>query len=279
MRAICPAPESPTSRSPAASSSRRSIRSGCTSWSSTARSASATSHSLPSPTMPIPGTEHEGHGDDAHAIHAEPDAHGSESHAPHESPWVVTLPLVLLAIPSVVIGAMTIRPLLFGGFFSDAIVVAADRHPAMEELRNDFHGWVAMALHALAGPIFWLALAGVVVSWFFYLRRPDIPAALKRRLSFLDDLLENKYYLDWFNEHVLARGARLLGTALWKGGDVAVIDGVLIDGSARSVGAVARASRLLQSGYLYWYALVMIVGVVGLMTWQLWPLLGSFLAH
>ena len=223
--------------------------------------------------------EPEGHVADALASHAEPDAHGDESHAPRESPWVVTLPLVLLAIPSAVIGAMTIRPMLFGDFFSGAIVVAADRHPAMEELRNDFHGWVAMALDALAGPIFWLALAGVVVSWYFYLRRPDIPAALKQRLSFLYDLLDNKYYLDWFNEQILARGARLLGSALWKGGDIAVIDKVLIDGTANTIGAIARASRLLQSGYLYWYALVMIVGVIGLMTWQLWPFFGAFLAR
>ncbi len=223
--------------------------------------------------------EAEGHGGNAQALPAEPGSHGDEHHDPHESPWVVTLPLVLLAIPSVVIGAMTIGPMLFGDFFKGAIVVFDGQHPAMHELGNDFHGWFEMALHSLAGPIFWLALAGVVVAWYFYLRRPDIPAALQRRFAFLYKLLDNKYYFDWFNEHVLARGARALGTAFWKGGDVAVIDGVLIDGSASAIGSLARSTRRLQSGYLYWYALVMIVGVIGLMTWQLWPFLGTFFSR
>jgi NADH-quinone oxidoreductase subunit L len=208
--------------------------------------------------------------------HDEAGGHGADAD-PHESPWVVTLPLVLLAIPSVVIGFMTIGPMLFGGFFKDSIAVIGERHPAMEELARAYHGPVEMALHALAGPIFWLALAGVVVSWFFYLRRPDIPAALQRRFSFIYTLLDNKYYFDWFNQNVLARGARLLGNGLWKGGDVGVIDGILIDGSARTIGGFAALSRRLQSGYLYWYALVMIVGVIGLMTWQLWPFLGTMM--
>ena len=223
--------------------------------------------------------EPEGHGADAHATHAEPDPHAADAHAapPHESPAVVTWPLIALAIPSVVIGFMTIGPMLFGDFFKDSIAVLAERHPAMEELAKAFHGPVAMAVHSLTGPIFWLALAGVVVAWFFYLRRPDIPAALQRRFALLYRLLDNKYYFDWFNQNVLARGARLLGNGLWKGGDVGVIDGILIDGSARAIGGFAALSRRLQSGYLYWYALVMIVGVIGLMTWQLWPFLGTMM--
>jgi NADH-quinone oxidoreductase subunit L len=192
---------------------------------------------------------------------------------------VVTWPLIALAIPSVVIGFMTIGPMLFGDFFKDSIAVLAERHPAMEELAHAFHGPVAMAIHSLTGPIFWLALAGVVLAWFFYLRRPDIPAAIQRRFSFVYRLLDNKYYFDWFNENVLARAARMAGQGLWKGGDVGVIDGILIDGSARTIGGVAALSRRLQSGYLYWYALVMIVGVIGLMTWQLWPFLGNMIGR
>jgi NADH-quinone oxidoreductase subunit L len=149
----------------------------------------------------------------------------------------------------------------------------------MEELAREFHGPLQMAVHALSGPIFWLALAGVVVSWFFYMRRPEIPDALQRRFSGLYRLLDNKYYFDWFNEHVLARAARLAGTGLWRGGDVGLIDGVFIDGSASAVGGIAALTRRLQSGYLYWYALVMIVGVIGLMTWQLWPFLGALLTR
>ena len=221
----------------------------------------------------------EGHGADAHATHAEPGVHSGDTHGhdavPHESPWVVTLPLVLLAIPSAVIGFFTIGPMLFGDFFEGAIRVLPNLHPAMEELGREYHGPLAMAAHAFSGPVFWLALAGVVVAWFFYLRRPGIPAAIQRRFAWAYTILDNKYYFDWFNENVLAKGARELGTGLWKGGDQAVIDGVLIDGSANAIGRLAGVMRLFQSGYLYWYALVMIVGVIGLMTWQLWPFLGN----
>jgi NADH-quinone oxidoreductase subunit L len=189
------------------------------------------------------------------------------------------VPLVLLAIPSVVIGFFTIGPMLFGDFFRDSIAVDAARHPAMEELAHEFHGPLAMAVHALTGPIFWLALAGVVAAWYLYLVRPGIPAAIQARFGFVYRLLDNKYYMDWFNEHVLARAARLAGTGLWKGGDVGFIDGVVIDGSARTVGGVSMLTRYIQSGYLYWYALVMIVGVIGLMTWQLWPYLGALLSR
>jgi len=209
--------------------------------------------------------------DDAH------EAHGDEQHDPHETPWVVTLPLILLAIPSVVIGFLTIQPMLFGEFFKDAIVIDLEKHPAMEELVHEFHGAASMALHALSSLPFWLALAGVVVAYVFYRVKPEIPAAIKARFSFVYRLLDNKYYFDWFNEHVLAAGARMLGSGLWKGGDMGVIDGVVINGSARAIGSLAGVVRLVQSGYLYWYALVMILGVIGLMTWQLWPYLSGLL--
>ncbi len=232
---------------------------------------------------PFPPEAHadDANGDAAHESHAEPDAHAGDAHheAPHESPAVVTLPLVLLAIPSLAIGFLTIGPMLFGGFFADSITSIVARHPAMEELAREYHGPVAMALHAVTGPVFWLALAGVVASWYFYLRRPAIPAALKERFSGLYTVLENKYYFDWFNENVLARGTRLIGSGLWKGGDVGFIDGIVIDGSARSIGGIAAVARRLQSGYLYWYALVMIIGVIGLMTWQLWPFLVNPFDH
>ena len=208
---------------------------------------------------------------------ADDHAHGHDAHmaAPHESPWVITVPLVLLAIPSVVIGFMTIAPMLFGDLLKDAIAVDALRHPAMAELAQEFHGAWSMALHGLRAPPFWLALAGVVLAYVFYMLRPEIPAALQRRFSFIYRLLDNKYYMDWINEHLLAPAARAVGQGLWKGGDVGLIDGVIINASARGIGNVAALTRLLQSGYLYWYALVMIVGVVGLMTWQLWPFLGN----
>ena len=123
--------------------------------------------------------------------------------------------------------------------------------------------------------MFWLALAGVVLAWFLYLRRPDIPARSSAASRFIYRLLDNKYYIDWFNENVLARAARSLGTGLWKGGDEGLIDGVFVNGSARAVGAVAGVVRRVQTGYLYWYAFAMLLGVIGLMTWQLWPCLQS----
>lgn len=207
--------------------------------------------------------------------HDHPDEHGHvHVHEPHESPAVVWVPLVALAIPSVVIGFMTIGPMLFGDFFKDAIYIDLERHPAMEELKKGFHGAGAMAVHALTSLPFWFALAGVVVSWYFYLVKPTIPAAIARTFRPIVTILENKYYMDWFNENVIAPAARGLGRGLWKGGDEAVIDGAL-NGSADAVGGIAAIGRRLQSGYLYWYALVMIVGVIGLMTWQLWPYLSA----
>ena len=213
--------------------------------------------------------------EDDHAHHGEDNEH----HEPHESPWVVTAPLLLLAVPSVVIGFMTVGPMLFGDFLKDAIHVNTDAHPAMKVLAEGFHGAAAMALHGLQTLPFWLALAGVATAYFFYMVKPEIPAALHKRLGFLVRIGENKYYMDWINENILSAGARLLGRGLWKGGDVALIDGLVVNGSAKLVGWTASLVRLFQTGYIYHYALVMIVGIFALMTWQLWPYLQSFLTR
>ena len=211
--------------------------------------------------------------EDDHA-HGDHDAHHDVT--PHESPWVVTAPLVLLAIPSVLIGFMAIQPMLFGEFFKDAIVVDAAKHPAMAALAEEFQGAAAMALHGLQTLPFWLALAGVVMAWWFYLKQPAIPAAIGKALSPLVRVLENKYYLDAFNEHVLARGSRLIGTGLWKFGDQTVIDGA-INGLAGLVVRISGVVRQLQTGHLYQYALVMLLGIFGLLTWQLWPYFSSLM--
>lgn len=218
---------------------------------------------------PFPG-EHDHHDDHGHA----------HVHVPHESPWVVTLPLVLLAIPSVAVGYFTIRDMLHSHFLvGGPIVIHADKHPAMHALSHEFHGPLEMALHAFTTVPFWLAVAGVVASYVLYMVTPQVPAAIKSALMPLYRLLENKYYLDAFNEKVLAAGARLLGLGLWKGGDVGLIDGAIVNGSARTVGLVSSVVRLVQTGHLYWYALVMILGVIGLMTWQLWPYLSSIVGR
>ena len=205
---------------------------------------------------------------DAH--HGHHDGHHEEAHKPHESPWVVTVPLVLLAIPSVVIGFLTIEPMLFGDFFKDAIHVNLAKHPAMAELAKLFHGPAQMALHGLSTAPFWLALSGVLLAYYMYMVNPALPAAIQRMAMPVYTLLENKYYLDWFNENVLARGARALGMGLWKGGDQALIDGALVNGSWKLVGWFSGLVRRLQSGFIYHYAFGMILGIFVLMTYFVW---------
>lgn len=202
--------------------------------------------------------------------HHDDHGHHDEHHQPHESPWVVTLPLVLLAIPSVFIGFLTIEPMLFGDFFKDAIFISLERHPAMEELAHAFHGPMQMAIHGLTSMPFWLALSGVVLSYYMYMVNPALPASIKRNVMPIFNLLENKYYLDWINENILARGMRGMGTVLWKVGDQVLIDGVLVNGSWKLVGWVSGMVRRLQSGYIYHYAFGMIIGVFVLMTYFVW---------
>ena len=201
-----------------------------------------------------------------HDDHGHHDAHDG----PHESPWVVTVPLILLAIPSVVIGYLTIGPMLFGDFFKDAIFVNLEKHPAMEELAHVFHGPLQMAVHAFTSLPLWLAVSGVATAYYMYMVNPALPTAIKRNAMPLFTLLENKYYLDWFNENVLARGARALGMGLWKVGDQAIIDGILVNGSWKLVGWVSGVVRKVQTGYLYHYALAMILGIFVLMTYFVW---------
>jgi NADH-quinone oxidoreductase subunit L len=203
---------------------------------------------------------------DDHRVHDD----GHHDHTPHESPWVVTVPLLLLAIPSVVIGYFTIDAMLFGDFLKDAIFVNDDKHEAMHELGHAYHGAIAMAMHAFSSAPFWLAFAGVVSAYYMYMINPAVPTAIKRVCMPIYTLFENKYYMDWINENILARGARALGTGLWKGGDQSVIDGGIVNGSWKLVGAVSAVTRQLQSGFLYHYALAMIVGVFLLMTWFVW---------
>ena len=209
--------------------------------------------------------DHQGDHDDEETSHDH--HHGlAPGQKPHETPWVVTLPLVLLAIPSVIIGYIAIGPMVFGDFFKDVIYIDLQAHPAMAHLAEEFHGAAAMGIHALTTMPFFLALGGVALSWFFYMKRPDIPAAIQRRFSAIHTLLENKYYFDKFNEVVFAGGARLLGKILWRGGDVGVIDGIIVNGSAKFVGWVSSITRLFQTGYVYHYAFTMIIGLFVLMT-------------
>ncbi|MDR7307749.1 NADH-quinone oxidoreductase subunit L [Rhodoferax saidenbachensis] len=217
-----------------------------------------------------------------HGAEEEPDPHHhhDDHHVPHESPWVVTVPLVLLAIPSVLIGYLTIQPMLFGDFFKGVIAVNLEKHPAMEELAHAFQDPLQMAMHAFTTLPFWLALAGVVTAYLMYMVFPAVPAAIKRNVMPIFNLLENKYYLDWINENILARGARGLGMGLWKVGDQAIIDGAVVNGSWKLVGWVSGLVRQAQSGYLYHYALVMILGVFLIMSYFVtWPMVVQWLGR
>ena len=200
----------------------------------------------------------DGHGHDDHG-------HGHGPHIPHESPWVVTLPLALLAIPSVIIGYIGIEPMLHGDYFKDVITVLP-QHEAMAKLGEHFHGAAAMGMHAFSTLPFYLALGGVVTAAVFYLFVPALPKFFGKLLAPIHTILENKYYMDKFNEIVFAGGARVLGTGLWKAGDQAVIDGAVVNGSARLVGFISGMTRVFQSGYIYHYAFAMILGVLALLS-------------
>lgn len=188
---------------------------------------------------------------------------------PHESSWVVTLPLILLAIPSVLIGFFAIDPMLFGGYFLDSIYIGQN-HQALTEMREEFRGPVFMVFHALADLPFWLAVAGAGSAWFFYMKRPDIPATIKQKFSAIYTLLDQKYYFDRFNDWFFAGGARGTSRLLWKFGDVKLIDGFFVNGSAKLVGMFSGVLRTFQTGYVYHYAFWMIIGVSALLTVRTW---------
>ena len=208
--------------------------------------------------------DHHDHDDDHH--------HGlAAGDTPHESPWVVTVPLVLLAIPSVCIGFLAVGPMLFGGYF-DGVIAVLDRHPALAEIAAHFHGPVALGMHAFQTLPFVLMIAGVGAAWYMYLINPALPEAIKARFAGLHRLLDNKYYLDRINEVVFAAGARFLGRSLWKRGDQELIDGVAVNGSAKLVGGVAAILRHVQTGRINTYAVTMIVGVAFLLLFVVLPI-------
>ena len=246
-------------------------------------------HAQPAPHL----TSHDAHRADAHRADAHDDAHANlnlheasathdelahddssheEHHGlgpgekPHETGLVITLPLILLAIPSLLIGFFTIGPMLYGDWFKGVIFIGENHH-AMDQLAEEFHGAVAMGLHGFVGLPFWLALAGVVVAWYLYLVNPKLTDVIEARTSWVYTLLDNKYYLDRLNEVVFGAGARRLGGGLWRRGDQSFIDGFLVNGSARLVGWFAGVVRTAQSGYIYHYAFAMIIGVLALMSY------------
>ncbi|MDO4640669.1 MAG: NADH-quinone oxidoreductase subunit L [Neisseria sp.] len=215
--------------------------------------------------------KHDHHGHDAHDDHGH--HHGlSPKDNPHESPWVVTLPLVLLAIPSVIIGYIAIEPLLYGDFFKGVIFVNNEAHPVMHHMKEEFHGPLAMVSHSLHSPVLYLAIAGVVTAWFLYIVKPQLPAKIAAAFRPIYVLFENKYYLDVLYFSVFAKGSRALGSFFWKAIDTAIIDNGIVNGSAKAVGAVAAQVRKMQTGFIYTYAAAMVSGVLVLIVAFFWGL-------
>jgi NADH-quinone oxidoreductase subunit L len=211
-------------------------------------------------THPMPHGEHDTIGHEE-----EHDHHGGP---PHESPWVVWVPLVLLAIPSIVIGLLTVQPLLFGGGFGSSIFVN-EAHNVVPELHEEFGNWLRFALSSFAHPVLYLVIAGFVAAWALYIKWPHLPGVISQKLRPLVFVLENKYGFDWFNEKVLAAAGRLLGKLFWKVGDQGIIDGAAVNGSASAIDFFAGVVRRVQSGFLYSYAFWMVIGLAAMLGWFL----------
>jgi NADH-quinone oxidoreductase subunit L len=218
------------------------------------------------------------HGKPRFELHEHAGAHGEQArHGPHESPLVVTVPLVLLAVPSICSG-WVIGTALYGDYFGSSIQIGPS-HPALREMAAEFHGVGSMMAHAVYTLPFWLSVAGVAAAFYLYILRPDLPAVLRQKAGVLVTILEEKYGIDRFNDWFFAGGVRRLGTGLWRWGDVTVIDGVMVNGSALLVGWFAGIVRRLQSGAIYHYAFSMIIGVLVLLTLLFLGLFGTTLAR
>ncbi|SDD40048.1 NADH-quinone oxidoreductase subunit L [Aquimonas voraii] len=219
------------------------------------------------------------HDDHHHDAHHDDHGHGHGPHEPHESPWVVTLPLILLAIPSIAIGFLTVGPMVFGDYFAGAITVLPE-HDSLAgvaaKLWHDAHGWVSAAvgfgLHFYASPAFWLAFGGFAAATYLYLFNPDLAARMRKSFALPVRVLENKYGFDDFNQAVFAGGSLKLGRLFWKAGDTAVIDGVAVNGSAALVDRISAVVRNVQSGLMYHYAFAMILGLIALLGALIWSL-------
>ena len=187
----------------------------------------------------------------------------------HEPSAVVTAPLILLAIPSAIIGWFTVGPVLFGDYFGGAIFVSENKD-IVGHMAHAWHGSFALLTHSVRTPVFWLAASGVIAAWFLYLKRPDIPEIIKIKLSGIYNVLDRKYYFDDLWIKGFAGGGRAIGQLLWQRGDQMIIDDTLVNGTARTVVRLAGFVRQIQTGYLYTYAFAMIIGLTALLGWLIW---------
>jgi len=181
-----------------------------------------------------------------------------------ESPVVVTVPLVVLAIPSLMIGLFLLGPMLFEGYFMEAIYVAP-KHDVLSELGKNYHGVIGFTIHAFKAPPVYLAFAGVIIAWLLYIKFPDVPEQLAKRFSLIHKILLNKYGFDDLYQYLFAGGTRGIGELLWRFGDIRVIDGFFVNGTGHTVRWISGVVRTVQSGYLYDYAFAMIIGLLFLL--------------
>ncbi len=202
------------------------------------------------------------------AEHGHEEAHDHHPTEPHESPWVVTVPLIALAIPSLLVGYFTVGPVLFGSYFGHSIFVLP-ANDVIGDMAREFHGPGRLGFHGFLGAPFWLMAAGFVTAWVCFLRRPQLADRAAKAFGWLYTLLVEKYYFDWINERIIAPLARGVGFGLWKAGDQGVIDGALVNGSAETIGWLGGVVRKVQSGYLYSYAFWMVIGLAALLGWFL----------
>ncbi len=211
---------------------------------------------------------HGAHGDHAHADHAHDDhGHGHHGGPPQKELRTMTWPLIALAIPSVLIGALTFKSLLFGGGFGESIYFSHHSEEMLKEIGESVGDWLHFGLHAFANPVFWIMALGVFTSWVLYIWKPHLPDVIDAKLKPIRYVLENKYFFDKFNEKVLALGSVLLGKFFWRVGDQILIDKVAVDGSAHTVGFVASVVRRIQNGFLYSYAFWMVIGLAVMLGW------------
>jgi NADH-quinone oxidoreductase subunit L len=211
-----------------------------------------------------------------HVHHDEPNVHGDaeeqqhhdvhDEHKPHESPWVVWVPLVMLAIPSVFIGYLTVETILFGDFFKGVLYVAPE-HDVLAKLGEGYTDEIGFITHGMMMPPFYLAMGGLFTAWFIYMKKPSIATWIKNKFDLVYMVLDNKYGFDGFNQFFFAGGSKGLGEILWKAGDKVLIDGLIVNGSAKAVGWFSGLVRNVQTGFLYHYAFVMIIGMIGLLAW------------
>jgi NADH-quinone oxidoreductase subunit L len=226
--------------------------------------ASASHHDHETHAAPADGGHDHAH-DHAHEDHGH-DHHGGP---PQKERWDMVGPLVALAIPSVLIGAYTFQPLLFGGGFGESIYLSAENKEALHEIGASVGDWLHFGLHALTNPVFWIMAAGVFTAWLLYIKKPQLPDVIAAKFRPIIVVLENKYFFDWFNEKFFAGGGRLLGKFFWWAGDQKLIDGVVVDGSAKGIGFIAGVVRRVQSGFLYSYAFWMVIGLAVMLGWFL----------